>query len=141
VIRSCASPVPTGLRKKAASDLPITPAHALGQEPTLVGTGLGGNQLRVVQQQPLQPDLPEVNLHARLRAASFGPDDDAGAESRMDYVLPDTPRAAGHFMRHDPQRFAGNRGMVNRGTLLEGTADLPHQLLRDFPEKSRSDPV
>ena len=48
---------------------------------------LGRCEFGVIQRQPLESDLAEIHLHARVAAPSFGIDDYARAELGMQNVL------------------------------------------------------
>ena len=72
---------------------PLTPGSAASRRDVRRSRTLsGGLELRVLEREPLQARLAEVDLHARIVAAAFRVDDDADAELRVAHVLADAPR-------------------------------------------------
>src|SRR4029078_2679286 len=71
-----------------------------------------GFELRGFERQPFDAGIAEVDLNARVTAASLGVDDDAHAELRVTNALPDPPR------RPAVLRVGGARGhRLSRGRL------------------------
>src|SRR5688500_6587937 len=56
---------------------------------------LSGREVRILQHEPLWPAIPEIDLHARVRAPAFRVDDHPGAELGVDHALTDPPRRGG----------------------------------------------
>ena len=106
-------------------------------------SGLRGFEPRVIEREPLDARVAEVDLHARVAAASFGVDDDADAELRVPHALPDAPRgrrrrrarrAGDRCRRLRPARCPTRTIDIERAAPLARRQPL-HELARDLVEK------